>query len=209
MTSRRAFLTSLAAGAPGLVAGAALATGVEKQDDLFLNCPPATGGPNAKRFPRVVEQDQHRRKAWFYEDLINAKISLVSFSSVKGEKYYPIVPNLVKVQEMLADRLGDDVYIYTITTDPNRDSPEDLRELADRHGAKWQFLSGEPAAVREVLGAFNVRGMIHGLAWIGNEKTGRWLSKAATQHPLYIAEAVARLSTGKHHKPFLIDMRSV
>lgn len=209
MTSRRSFLTSVAAGAPAAVVGAASAAESVRQDGAFLTCPPAAGGPNAKRFPRVVVQDQYGVKAWFYEELINAKLSLVSFSSVKGEKYYPIVPNLVKVQEMLADRLGDDVDLYTVSTDPNRDSPEALRELAERHGAKWRFLTGEPAAVREVLSAFNVRGTIHGLAWVGNEKTGRWLSKAATQHPLYIAEAVARLSTGKHYKPFLIDMRSV
>jgi protein SCO1/2 len=208
MTSRRAFLTSVAAAAPAALAGAAAAE-PGTPTSPFLTCPSAGGGPNAKRFPHVVVQDQNGRRAWFYEELINGRIVLVSFSSVKGEKYYPVVPNLVKVQEMLEDRLGDDVFLYTISTDPSRDTPDRLRELADRHGAKWQLLTGEPAAVREVLTAFNVRGTIHGLAWVGNEKTGRWLSKAATQHPLFIAEAVARLSTGKRHKPFLIDMRSV
>jgi len=60
-----------------------------------------------------------------------------------------------------------------------------------------------------VLGAFGVHGSIYGISWIGNEKTGRWMSKVSRQHPLYLAEAVARLSTGTHHRPFLVDMRSV
>jgi len=207
MKSRRAFLASAALAVPA-AATAAVAADPSVDNPAFKNCPRAITGPNADRFPQVVVQDQYGQKAWFYEELIYNKLVLVNFTSVKGEKHYPIIENLVRVQEMLGERLGDDVFIYTVTTKPHEDSAESLRELADRHGAKWQFLNGDPEAIREVLAAFNVRGSINGLAWIGNEKTGRWLSKASRQHPLYIAEAVARLSTGKHYKPFLIDMHS-
>ena len=154
-------------------------------------------------------QDQNKQKAWFYEELINNKLVLVNFTSVKGEQHYPILNNLVKVQAMLEDRLGKDVHMYTITTAPHQDTPDNLKQLADAHGAKWRFLTGQPEDVREILSAFGVHGLINGIAWVGNEKTGRWLSKASCQHPLYIAEAVARLSTGKHYKPFLVDMHSV
>ncbi len=157
----------------------------------------------------MVVQDQYQRKAWFYEELILNRIVLVSFTSVNGDRHYPIVDNLVKVQQMLADRLGDDVFMYTVTTSPYQDTPDALKALAEARGARWQFLSGDPESIRQILAAFNVRGSLHGLAWIGNENTGRWLSKAARQHPLFIAEAVARLSTGGHYKPFLVDMHSV
>ncbi len=153
--------------------------------------------------------NQHKQKAWFYEELIHDKLVLVNFTSVKGEQHYPIVSNMVKVQNMIGDRLGKDVFIYTISTDPYHDSPESLKELADAHGAKWQFLTGDPDDMRAILNGFGIRGTINGLSWVGNEKTGRWMTKASRQHPLYIAEAVARLSTGKHYKPFLVDMHSV
>jgi len=100
------------------------------------------------------------------------------------------------------------VFMYTITTNPYDDTPEDLKALAEEHGANWQFLTGKAEDMREVLNAFHARGSLFGITWIGNEKTGRWLNKPSQLHPLYIAEAVARLSTGKDHKPFLIDMHS-
>jgi len=208
--TRRAFLASAAVAVPAAAtAVTAVASTGKKENSAFKTCPRAKGGKTASRFPQVIVEDQNKRKAWFYEEMVNDKLVLVSFTSVKGEKYYPILDNLVKVQEMLGDRLGKDVFMYTITTSPERDSPDDLKKLAEKHGANWQFITGKPENIREILGAFNARGSLHALSWIGNEATGRWLNKPSRLHPLYIAEAVARLSTGKEHKPFLIDMRSV
>ncbi|VAW62955.1 hypothetical protein MNBD_GAMMA10-1975 [hydrothermal vent metagenome] len=204
--TRRAFLASAALAIP---AAATAAVAPKANKSAFKACPRAKGGPTAHRFPQVIVEDQNKRKAWFYEEMVNDKLVLVSFTSVKGEQYFPILDNLVKVQEMLGDRLGKDVFMYTVTTSPERDSPEDLKKLAEKHGANWQFITGKPNEVREILGAFNARGSLHALSWIGNESTGRWLNKPSRLHPLYIAEAVARLSTGKDHKPFLIDMHSV
>ena len=203
--SRRAFLASAATMIPA--AAMANAGGTAEADSAFQTCPRSTGGKNAERFPQVIVQDQNHHKAWFYEELIQDKVVLVSFTSVTGEKYYPILQNLVEVQEMIGDRLGKDVFMYTVTTQPHEDTPESLKALAEEHGAKWQFLSGEPEGIREILAAFNARGSLHAISWIGNESAGRWLNKPSRLHPLYIAEAVARLSTGEHHKPFLVDMR--
>lgn len=207
MNSRRTFLATAALSVPAIATAAS--ENSLTNNPLIKACPRASGGPNAHRFPQVIVQDQHKQKTWFYEQLINDKLVLINFTSVKSEQRYPILDNLVKVQDMLADRLGDDVNMYTISTAPHQDTPEALQQLADSHGAKWRFLTGEPDDIREILHAFGVHGSINGLTWIGNEKTGRWLSKASRQHPLFIAEAVARLSIGKHHKPFLVDLHSV
>lgn len=207
--TRRAFIAATAAALPMALATAATPATSTESNPAFKLCPRAVGGKNAMRFPHAIVQDQHGKKAWFYEELISDKLVLVNFTSVKSEQYYPILSNLVKVQEMLAERLGDDVFMYTVTTNPYQDTPESLKALADKYGAKWQFLSGEPETIREILAAFNARGSLHAVSWIGNEKTGRWLNKPSRLHPLYIAEGVARLSTGKQHKPFLVDMRSV
>lgn len=207
MKNRRIFLTSLALGLPSLaVAKPKL---VDNKNGVFRSCPSGITGPISHRFPQAVVTDQNKKKAWFYEELIHDKLVLVNFTSVKGEKHYPIISNMVKVQKMIGDRLGKDVFIYTITTDPYHDTPESLKELADAHGANWQFLSGKPDDIKGILAGFGIRGTINGLSWVGNEKTGRWMTKTSRQHPLYIAEAVARLSTGKHYKPFLVDMHSV
>jgi len=211
MKDRRAFVASMTASALALGTGAAAAAVLNhKQGDgaAFKACPVVDRGPNAEHFPQVVLQDQHKEKAWFYEELVNKKLVMVSFTSTRSEAHYPILDNLVKVQEMIGDRLGKTVHMYTITTTPAQDTPQRLKALAEAHGAGWRFFTGQPQQVREVLRAFNVRGIISGLSWVGNDRTGRWLTQASRQHPLYIAEAIARLSTGKDQKPFLIDLRS-
>ena len=205
-TTRRTFLAAAAAAVPA--AAVAAAPGAVEKNPAFKICPRAKGGKNASRFPQVIVQDQHKEKTWFYEDLIADKLVLVSFTSVKGEKYYPLLSNLVKVHEMIEDRVGKDVHMYTVTTDPYHDTPEALKALAEKHGAKWRFLTGAPEDIHEVLLSFNARGSMYGISWIGNEKTGRWMNKPSRLQPLYIAEAVARLSTGKMHKPFLVDDHS-
>ncbi|VAW56140.1 hypothetical protein MNBD_GAMMA07-86 [hydrothermal vent metagenome] len=211
MKDRRKFIASLAVALPSLAVTNASAKSIleKKNDSAFKNCPRGVTGPTSDRFPQVIVTDQNKRKSWFYEELIHDKIVLVNFTSVAGDKHFPIVSNMVKVQNMIGDRLGKDVFIYTISTDPYHDTPESFKKLADQHGAKWKFLTGEPEEIRTLLNSFGIRGKINGLSWVGNEKTGRWMTKASQQHPLYIAEAIARLSTGKHHKPFLVDMRSV
>jgi protein SCO1/2 len=206
MKNRRKFIAALATTLPFL---ATAATNTKKKEEVFKSCPSNIKGPMSDRFGQIIVTDQNKKKQWFYEELLNDKLVLVSFTSVRGEKHYPIIGNLVKVQDMLKDRLGKDVLMLTITTNPTKDTPEELKKLADSKGAKWQFLTGDATDIRNLLLSFGIRGSISGLSWVGNEKTGRWMTKASRQHPLFIAEAVARLSTGKAHKPFLVDLRSV
>lgn len=204
--NRRVFLASLAAMLPGTVLAGTKGSGSNRP--AFRDCPGTSGGPNAFRFPKAVVQDQRQRKAWFYEELIAGKLVLISFTSVQMERRYPVLANLTGVQTLLADRLGRDVFMYTLTTEPHRDGPEDLKRLAEAHGARWRFLTGEVLPMREILAAFNVRGRLSGLVWIGNERTGRWIKRPGRQAPSAIAEAVARLSVGERYRPFLVDRHS-
>lgn len=212
MNSRRNVVKALGLGVPALAlaanAAAKAPVAADPNNPMLLACERPADSKLAKRFPQVLVQDQHGAKFWFYENLIQDKLVLLNFASLDGEQAYPIIDNMVKVQEMLGDRLGDDVHIYTVTTKPEVDTADALKQYAEAKGARWQFLNGDPASIRKILMAFNVMGSIHGLTWVGNQRTGRWLTKPSRVQPIFIAEAVGLLSTGKHHKPFLIDMRS-
>lgn len=207
MNSRRSILAAMGMALP---AAAVLAAGtkVDPSNPALLQCSRPGTGPQAARMPQVLVKDQDNRQFWFYENLVQDKLVLLSFASVDGEKHYPVIDNLVKVQEMVGDRLGKDVFMYTVTTKPEVDGADELKAFAASKGAKWQFLHGDPASVRQILRTFGVMGSAHGVAWVGNEKMGRWLRKPARLHPIFIAEAVARLSIGRAHKPFLLDMHS-
>src|SRR3546814_16914374 len=115
MNSRRNVVKALGLGVPALAlaANAAAKTPVaaDPRNPMLLACERPADGVLAKRFPQVLVQDHNGEKFWFYENLIQDKLVLLSFASVDGEQAYPIIDNMVKVQEMLGDRLGDDVHM--------------------------------------------------------------------------------------------------
>ena len=52
---------------------------------------------------------------------------------------------MVQVQRLLGDRVGSDIFFYSITIDPNHDTPEVLKEYAEKYhvGPGWLFLTGK------------------------------------------------------------------
>jgi protein SCO1/2 len=64
-----------------------------------------------------------------------------------------------QVLAALAPETRARVHFVSISLDPARDTPEALRAYAERHGADlahWSFLTGEDAAVDEVLSRYGV-----------------------------------------------------
>jgi protein SCO1 len=57
--------------------------------------------------------------------------------------------NLAALQRAFGRRIGDDMFMYTIARNPERDTPEALRNWASQSaaGPGWTFLSGRPADV--------------------------------------------------------------
>ena len=72
-------------------------------------------------------------------------------------------PVLTPMMSFVQDRLGADfgakIAFVSITVDPERDTPEVLKEYAQAFGANlagWSFLTGTPAAIREVTHRYGV-----------------------------------------------------
>ena len=92
-------------------------------------------------------------KVRFYDDLVKDKKFVINFMYAECEGICsPVTANLAKAQRMLGDRVGRDIFFYSITLKPDQDSPEDLKHYAQMHrvGPGWLFLTGEASDV-EVL----------------------------------------------------------
>ncbi len=90
-------------------------------------------------------------------DVIGDRIAVVDFIFTSCTTICPINSQILSVvQDALGPRLGSDVVLVSISTDPETDSPERLAEFAARYGARggWTFLTGDPASVERVLGGF-------------------------------------------------------
>ena len=99
-------------------------------------------------FPNVTVATHDGRRVKFYDDLIKDKVVLLNFIYAECEGICPTVTsNLVRLQKTLGDRVGRDIFMYSLTLQPEHDTPEVLREYAKMHGVApgWQFVTGAPA----------------------------------------------------------------
>src|SRR3954463_11298101 len=96
-----------------------------------------SGSPwGAEYFPNVPLVTQDGKTVHFYDDLIKGKRVLINFVFSSCENVCPLATaKLVQVQKRLGERIGRDIFMYTITLDPEHDSPESLKAYAARYGA--------------------------------------------------------------------------
>src|SRR5215510_4329517 len=69
----------------------------------------------------------------------------------KEVKFYD---ELIKGHEALKDRMGKDLFMYSITLKPEQDDPAALKKFAEMHGAAnlpgWLFLTGDPYDIETI-----------------------------------------------------------
>jgi len=70
-----------------------------------------------------------------------------------------LTDTMARVQDKLDSAFGSKVAFVSITVDPERDTPQVLRQYADNFSANlrgWAFLTGDPASIRDVARKYGV-----------------------------------------------------
>lgn len=152
----------------------------------------------ANYFPNVTLVDQDGKTVHFYDDLIKGKSVVLDLIYTHCLDSCPLeTARLVQVQKMLGDRVGKDIFFYSISIDPKRDTPKVLKQYAQNYhvGPGWTFYTGKPEdiiLIAKKLGLYsdpdpNDRdGHTPGVL-IGNEPSGQWMRDAATDNPRYMS----------------------
>jgi protein SCO1/2 len=88
------------------------------------------------------------------------KVVAVTFIFTRCTDTCPVLtPMMSFVQDRLGADFGRKIAFVSITVDPERDTPEVLKEYGEAFGANfagWSFLTGSPAAIREVARHYGV-----------------------------------------------------
>jgi protein SCO1/2 len=166
----------------------------------------APAGPRDGYFPNVVLTTHDNEKARFYDDLVRGKVVVFSFMYTTCDGRCPLyTANLMKVQTILGPRLGRDIFMYSITLDPQTDTPRILSRYVESHGIGpgWTFLTGKPAdieALRRRLGFVESDPQLDrqksshlGLIRYGNERLDRWAACPAMTNPQEIVRFLGRV----------------
>ncbi|MGH9194582.1 MAG: SCO family protein [Acidimicrobiia bacterium] len=98
--------------------------------------------------------DQDGRSLFFYTDLVRGKVVAINFiyttcrisCSAQGRTFS-------NLQTLLGDRLGNNVYLISVTTDPEMDTPARLRTWGEQFGRRpgWTLVTGTRANIHTLL----------------------------------------------------------
>ena len=163
----------------------------------------------AEYFPNVPLTTQDGTTVRFYDDLLKGKAVAINLIYTHCQHEYPLeTARLVQVQRLLGDRVGKDLFFYSISIDPTRDTPAVLKAYADKFqiGPGWLFLTGKKediTLISKKLGlssltdAANRDGHMPSLM-IGNEATGQWMRHSAVDDPRFLAVTIGQFLPGRH-----------
>ena len=155
-------------------------------------------------FPNLVLTTQEGKKVKFYDDLVKNKIVVFNMFYAKCEGICsPVTRNLVRVQNLLGNRVGKDIFFYSFSLKPKEDTVPALKHYAEMHKVKpgWLFLTGSPddmELLRRKLGFVDPDPEVDkdtsnhiGVLKYGNEPLQRWGGCPGMQAPDAIAEAIS------------------
>src|SRR5262245_1010880 len=131
--------------------------------------------------PNVPDVTQEGKTLKFYDDLIKGKIVVLSFIYTSCKDICPLsTARLGEAQERLGSRVGRDIFFYSISIEPERDTPERLKQYADAFhaGPGWLFLTGLPEDIQQIRYKFGDRrpdlADHRNDVVLGNGTTGEW-----------------------------------
>ena len=153
-------------------------------------------------FPNVVLTSHEGEELRFFDDMIKGKVVVINFIYTTCPDVCPLeTAKVSEIQAILGDRVGKDVFLYSITIDPETDTPEVLADYAEMYGAGsgWKFMTGKEADIvllRKKLGLYidDIQGEDsndHNTSLlIGNQLTGRWMKRSPFEDPYFLADQV-------------------
>ena len=211
--SRRRVLATLAV-APVAVGVATRTASSDSNNNKVLITPSSSREKLQKRyFPNFELTTHEGKKVHFYDDLIKDKIVVINFMYVKCEGIcMPITMNLKRVQDLLGDRVGRDIFMYSITLKPEEDTPAKLKQYVRSHNIKpgWTFLTGKPDEIntlRRSLGFKDAKLKLDqdltnhtGMVKYGNEAREWWAMFPGRANAPWIVECIQWMD-GPNGKP--------
>ena len=202
-TGRRTLLAGFGAAALGLMA---------LQHDMLKPKAASPAGQRRGRIPNPIVTTHEGRQVRFYDDLIRDKVVAINMTYAQCSASCPAtIANMIQVQKLLGERIGREVFMYSITLFPELDTPRILKAYAEGFGVKpgWQFLTGAPSdieALRFALGFYDQDPLVDAdrtqhanMIRIGNAAYDRWTMSPGLASPEQILSTINHVDRSVVH----------
>lgn len=203
MNTRRHWVAGMGLAAVGLIALPGFVVGQTR---------PRQDATDGGYFPNPLLHTHEGKAVRFYDDLIRGKVVAINMMYVSCAGTCPTATaNLLRVQKMLGERVGRDVFMYSITLQPELDTPQHLKAFVDSHhvGPGWLFLTGAPEDIEQLrlsLGFYDVNPTVDGnlanhsgMVRIGNDVYERWTMAPALAEPEQILATINHVDSRAVH----------
>jgi protein SCO1/2 len=185
-------------------------------------CAPANTDCGADLIPNVVLTTHEGVQARFYDDLVKGKQVIVNMMYTSCTAFCPaITTRLVEIHAALGDRMGRDLFMYSISLKPEEDDPPALRAFAEMHGALlpgWTFLTGSAYDIETLRYALFKHGHIGidldidvhtGRLRIINDAINRWVHVAPLASKYTVLQHISWADTPRSFEQRVEDNRNL
>jgi protein SCO1/2 len=176
----------------------------------------ALGSPGAARaanawgsdyFPNSPLTTQDGQVVHFYDDVLKGKNVAINLIYTRCTASCPLeTAKLAQVQRLMKDRIGKDIFFYSISIDPKHDTPEVLKAYSKKFhaGPGWTFLTGSKEDIREISKKLGLSSLTDGsnkdghqpTLMIGNEPSGQWMMNSAVDNPNFLVAQLTNFFGG-------------
>jgi protein SCO1 len=158
---------------------------------------------SANPFPNIELTTQDGKKVRFYDDVIKGKVVSLNFIYTNCGDVCPLdTAQLTQVHALLGDRVGKDVFMYSISIDPDNDTPAALKRYMRMFGVGkgWTFLTGKRQDIVKLQRSLGLNVLDpkkvtdHDTTlMMGNERTGQWIKRTPYDDPKLLAHMLGEV----------------
>ena len=175
----------------------------------------------AAKFTNAVLRTQDNKEVRFYDDLIRGKQAVINLMYAECTGACPLVTTILKrTYRDLKDRMGKDLFFYSISVKPEDDSPAALKHYAEMRGANlpgWYFLTGDAYDIETIryrlfnmghIGVDTDFAMHSGTFRIVNDATNWWGHAQAFASQKNILKRIAWAGPPKSYAEWAAESRA-
>lgn len=203
--NKREFIKGVAGASIGLatlgLGVATMAANVQPSSESAVKSLSKSEQRRRNRFPNMTLLTHEGRQVRFYDDLIKDKAVFINFMYARCGDICPgMTVNLKRLEHEFGGRVGRDIFMYSITLEPEHDTLAMLKAYANTFevGPGWKFLTGTKQDIellRRKLGFYysdperdGNKTEHTGMIKYGIEALERWGTSPALANPKAIAQ---------------------
>lgn len=168
---------------------------------MGIPCKQISIGQTIKFLPDLMLLDQNGRRVRFYSDLIKGKLVLISFfytscsyTCLRQGKVFS------DLQAELGERLNKDIFLISVTMDPETDTPQRLKSWGARYGLRkgWTLVTGGKIEMEKLVGHLTGNPLggqeMHApFIYMGNDRKNRWTATYGLAAPKTLVKQIEDL----------------